>query len=117
MPPKPSSSRSQKPTPPSSPLKTSYLLAYNALSAALWAGVLYQTITIGAGEVSNVRKNGWIKAGEGPLQALQKGLGSGKVYAESEGYTRMVQSLAGAEVLHSVFGTSQLHLPSQSLAG
>ena len=28
--------------------KNAYLLAYNAASAALWAGVLYQTVTIGA---------------------------------------------------------------------
>ncbi|KAH5139211.1 very-long-chain (3R)-3-hydroxyacyl-CoA dehydratase [Parastagonospora nodorum] len=97
-------SRSQKPTPPPSAAKNTYLLAYNALSAALWAGVLYKTITVGSQEISKAGTGGWIKAGEGPLGAVQKGLASGKVYDELEVYTRMVQSLAGLEVLHSLFG-------------
>jgi very-long-chain (3R)-3-hydroxyacyl-CoA dehydratase len=99
-------SRSQKPTPPPSPSKNAYLLAYNALSAALWAGVLYKTVTTGSQEISKAGADGWIKSGEGPLGAVQKGLASGKVYDELEVYTRMVQSLAGLEVLHSLFGTS-----------
>lgn len=105
MPPKSSPKSSSKPPIPSSPAKNTYLLAYNALSAALWAGVLYQTLTVGADEVSHASKDGWIKSGEGPLGAVQKGLGSGKVYDGLEVYTRGVQSLAGLEVLHSVFGT------------
>jgi very-long-chain (3R)-3-hydroxyacyl-CoA dehydratase len=85
-------------------LKNTYLLAYNALSAALWAGVLYKTVTIGTNEVSAASKNGWFTSGEPPLGALQKGLGSGKVYDELEEYTRLTQSLAGLEVLHSILG-------------
>ena len=104
MPPKTSTPRKTTASP--SPLKNTYLLAYNALSAALWAGVLYQTVSIGSQEVSNASKDGWITSGEGPFGALQKGLGSGKVYDNLEEYTRMVQSLAGLEVLHSIFGTS-----------
>jgi very-long-chain (3R)-3-hydroxyacyl-CoA dehydratase len=99
-----SASRSQKPTAPPSAAKNAYLLAYNAVSAALWAGVLYKTIAVGANEVNAASQNGWIKAGEGPLGAVQKGLGSGKVYDELEMYTRMVQSLAGLEVVHSLVG-------------
>jgi very-long-chain (3R)-3-hydroxyacyl-CoA dehydratase len=101
MPPKSSSKSSAKPT---SGAKNTYLLAYNALSAALWAGVLYQTLTIGSAEVSHASKDGWIKSGESVLGALQEGLGSGKVYDGLEVYTRGVQSLAGLEVMHSVFG-------------
>ncbi|KAF2825643.1 protein tyrosine phosphatase [Ophiobolus disseminans] len=99
-----STSRSSKPTSPSSSAKKTYLLAYNALSAALWAGVLSQTVSIGSHEVTNAGKNGWFTSGEGPLGAVQKGLGSGNVYDSLEGYTRMVQTLAGLEVLHSIFG-------------
>jgi very-long-chain (3R)-3-hydroxyacyl-CoA dehydratase len=109
MPPK-SSSTSKSAPPPSSPLKNTYLVAYNALNAALWAGVLYKTVSIGSREVSAASKNGWLTNGEGPLGALQKGLGSGAVYDELEGYTRLTQSLAGLEVLHSLFGTCWLFL-------
>lgn len=106
---KTAASRSQKPASPPSAAKNSYLLAYNALSAALWAGVLYKTVTTGSQEISKAGTDGWVKSGEGPLGAIQKGLASGKVYDELEVYTRMVQSLAGLEVLHSLFGAS---LPS-----
>lgn len=105
MPPK-SKSSAPKPAPKSSPRKNTYLLAYNALSAALWAGVLYKTVAIGSNEVLNASKDGYIMSGAGPVDALKKGLGSGKVYDELEAYTRMVQSLAGLEVLHSLIGTS-----------
>ncbi|KAF1831893.1 PTPLA-domain-containing protein [Decorospora gaudefroyi] len=111
MPPKPSTARAapkdQRSAKPqsSSPTKNAYLLAYNALSAALWAGVLYQTVTIGSHEVSNARKAGVIYGGGGDvLTAMQRGLASGKVYDGLEGYTRIVQSLAGLEVAHSVIG-------------
>jgi very-long-chain (3R)-3-hydroxyacyl-CoA dehydratase len=103
MPPKSSPTAPRKPA--SSPIKNTYLLAYNALSAALWAGVLYKTVTIGSNEVNNAGKAGWFTNGEPPLGALQKGLGSGKVYDELEQYTRLTQSLAGLEVLHSLTGT------------
>jgi hypothetical protein len=100
MPPK----TQRKPAPPS-PLKNIYLLAYNALNAALWAGVLYKTLTIGTAEVIRASKSGWLSSGEDAIGALQKGLGSGKVYDELEKYTRLTQTLAGLEVLHSIFGT------------
>ncbi|KAF1921636.1 protein tyrosine phosphatase [Ampelomyces quisqualis] len=100
MPPK-----TPKPTPPHSPLKNTYLLAYNAVSAALWAGVLYKTLLIGSYEIQRVTQKGWItSSASGPLDALQKGLGSGKVYDELEEYTRLTQSLAGLEVVHSLVG-------------
>ncbi|KAH8722468.1 tyrosine phosphatase-like protein [Phaeosphaeriaceae sp. PMI808] len=103
MPPKSSSLASRKPTPPS-PIKNTYLIAYNALSAALWAGVLYQTVTIGTEEIIKAGKSGWLRNGESLLGAVQSGLGSGRVYNELEAYTRITQSLAGLEVLHSIFG-------------
>jgi very-long-chain (3R)-3-hydroxyacyl-CoA dehydratase len=107
MPPKTSptpAATTRKPS-PNSPLKNTYLLAYNALSAALWAGVLYKTVTLGAHEINAASKNGWITSGAGPLGAVRKGLSSGKVYDELETYTRLTQSLAGLEVLHSLLGT------------
>jgi very-long-chain (3R)-3-hydroxyacyl-CoA dehydratase len=94
----------QKPSRPQSGAKNTYLLAYNAVSAALWAGVLYQTVTVGTHEVNNARKAGMLFGGNGISQAVRRGLGSGKVYDSLESYTRVVQTLAGMEVLHSLFG-------------
>jgi very-long-chain (3R)-3-hydroxyacyl-CoA dehydratase len=96
----------QRSSTPSSPAKNAYLLAYNALSAALWASVLYQTITIGSHEVANARKAGVLFGGgkQGVLGDVKRGLSSGKVYGELEAYTRGVQTVAGMEVLHSLFG-------------
>jgi very-long-chain (3R)-3-hydroxyacyl-CoA dehydratase len=104
QPPTPSP-RDQRPSKPraSSPIKTTYLLAYNAVSAALWAGVLYKTVTIGASEIQTARKAGSF-FGRSEAQSVAAGLASGKVFAELDGYTRMVQSLAGLEVLHSLLG-------------
>lgn len=108
MPPKPTT-----PTPPSSPLKNTYLLAYNAISAALWAGVLYKTLAIGSSEIQRVRQKGWITSGaNGPVEVFNKGLGSGKVYDELEQYTRLTQSLAGLEVGHSLVGAYPLLFPT-----
>jgi hypothetical protein len=99
----------QKPSRPQSGMKNTYLLAYNAVSAALWAGVLYQTVTTGAHEVTNARKAGMLYGGgNNVVTAVQRGLGSGKVYNSLESYTRIVQTLAGMEVLHSLFGKSHL---------
>jgi hypothetical protein len=109
MPPKqapvtsPRDQRPSKSRPASSPVKNTYLLAYNAVSAALWAGVLYKTVTIGAHEIQTARKAGSF-FGRNDLQSAAAGLASGKVFAELDGYTRMVQSLAGLEVLHSLLG-------------
>ncbi|KAJ4982831.1 protein tyrosine phosphatase-like protein [Stagonosporopsis vannaccii] len=103
MPPKQATSRDQRPRPTSSPIKNTYLLAYNAVSAALWAGVLYKTVTIGSQEVQSARKAGSF-FGRNDLQSAAAGLASGKVFAELEEYTRFVQSLAGLEVLHSLVG-------------
>ena len=104
QPPAPSP-RDQRPSkrPASSPLKNTYLLAYNAVSAALWAGVLYKTVTIGASEIQTARKAGAF-FGRSEVRSVEAGLASGKVFAELDGYTRMVQSLAGLEVLHSLLG-------------
>ena len=68
---------------PASPLNTAYLLAYNGTSALLWAVVLYKVISISAKEGLD---------------------NNGKVYAETEQFARLVQSVAGLEVLHSLLG-------------
>lgn len=88
--------------------KNAYLLAYNAVSAALWAGVLYQTVSIGGSEVVNAQKAGSFFGTSSWFFATRTGLASGKVYDSLEVYTRMVQSLAGLEVLHSLVGRSYL---------
>lgn len=109
MPPKqatatsPRDQRPSKSRPASSPVKNAYLLAYNAVSAALWAGVLYKTVAISAHEVQTARKAGSF-FGRNDLQSAAAGLASGKVFGELEEYTRLVQSLAGLEVLHSLIG-------------
>lgn len=84
--------------------KNAYLLAYNAVSAALWAGVLYQTVIIGGYEIMNAHKASVIFGKGDWFTAIQRGLASGKVYDNLEHYTRAVQTLAGLEVLHSLVG-------------
>ncbi|KAF1957826.1 PTPLA-domain-containing protein [Byssothecium circinans] len=63
-------------------LKRQYLLSYNAISAALWFGVLGRVVMFG----------------------LHSGLQSGEVYEQSERFTRLSQSLALLEVVHSAVG-------------
>lgn len=76
---------------PDANLKKTYLLSYNAISAALWLGVL----------------------GRVAMWGYHSGVESGKVYENSEEYTRLVQSLAGLEVVHSLVGMLCLvHFPS-----
>lgn len=113
MPPKQPSAtpRDQRPSKPaSSPVKNAYLLAYNAVSAALWAGVLYKTVSIGAHEVDVARKAGSF-FGRSEVQSVAAGLASGKVFQELDEYTRLVQSLAALEVLHSLVGKFFLSSP------
>ena len=71
---------------PASSLNTTYLLAYNFVSAALWAAVLAKVVRI----------------------ATSEGVESGRVYKEVEEFARLTQTLAGLEVLHSLFGMSIL---------
>ncbi|KAF2190224.1 PTPLA-domain-containing protein [Zopfia rhizophila CBS 207.26] len=68
--------------PPPSPLKTTYLLGYNFVSAILWFAVLGRVVLI----------------------AASQGVESGKVYQETEKFCRLTQSLAGLEVVHSLLG-------------
>lgn len=63
-----------------SPLNNTYLVAYNFVSAILWLTVLGRVITIA------------------PVA------GPGKVYQTSEAFARLTQTVALAEVLHSLFG-------------
>ncbi len=107
--------RPSKSRPASSPIKNTYLLAYNAVSAALWAGVLYKIVTIGTHEVQTARKAGSF-FGRSDLQSVAAGLASGEVFGELDEYTRLVQSLAGLEVLHSLVGESDHDLLPTSSA-
>lgn len=102
----------QRPVKQSGGAKNAYLMLYNAVSAALWAGVLFQTITIGGNEVANAQKAGKFFGSDDWFTAVKRGLGSGKVYDNLEGYTRTVQSLAGMEVLHSLVGTATPNITS-----
>lgn len=64
-------------------MKKQYLISYNAISATLWFGVLARVV----------------------LHAAAEGVENGAVYTELERYTRLVQTGAGLEVLHSLLGT------------
>lgn len=65
--------------------KRSYLIAYNAISATLWFGVLARTAAV------------LLREGRGAWE-------SGETYGELEWYTRVVQTGAVAEVGHSLVG-------------
>jgi hypothetical protein len=64
-------------------MKKQYLISYNAISATLWFGVLARVA----------------------MHAAAGGVGNGRVYDELERYTRLVQTGAGLEVVHSLLGT------------
>lgn len=63
-------------------MKKQYLISYNAISATLWFGVLARVVML----------------------ALAEGVENGKVYENLEQYTRLTQSAAGLEVVHSLLG-------------
>ena len=69
--------------PASSPVKNAYLVLYNAVSASLWLAVL-------------VRTAGTIVGG---------GDGYTAVFDTTGEFCKWTQTLAGMEVLHSLFGT------------
>jgi very-long-chain (3R)-3-hydroxyacyl-CoA dehydratase len=94
MPPKQQSTATKsKPKPPAGPLKTGYLILYNALSAAAWAAVLSRTVKT------------TIHSAEGP----------DAVFGENAEFTKWVQTGALLEVLHSLFGKFSLHSSLRSL--
>ena len=72
--------------PQDSGLKRTYLIAYNAVSATLWFGVLARVAIL----LATQGEKSWEE---------------GKVYEELEWYARVVQTGAVAEVGHSVLGT------------
>jgi hypothetical protein len=80
-------------------LKRQYLMSYNAISTALWFGVLGRVAMFGYH--GSLYKGGW----------LSEGANEG-VYEASERYTRLTQTVALLEVVHSLVGT----LPPFSLA-
>ncbi|KAF9736917.1 hypothetical protein PMIN06_010679 [Paraphaeosphaeria minitans] len=63
-------------------MKKQYLISYNAISATLWFGVLARVV----------------------MHAAAEGVENGAVYQNLEQYTRIVQTGAGLEVLHSLLG-------------
>lgn len=78
MPPKQQSGN--KPRAPPSPVKTGYLVLYNALSACAWASVLSRTV-----------------------KSILDG-GADSVFDQNGEFTKWVQTGALLEVLHSLFG-------------
>lgn len=66
---------------PASPAKTSYLILYNAVSAVLWLAVM-----------GRVLASLYLK-------------GPHFVYLSTGEFCKWTQTLAGMEVLHSLFGT------------
>lgn len=72
-------------------LKRQYLMSYNAISAALWFGVLGRVVMFAYH--GSLYKGGW----------LSEGANEG-VYEASEKYTRLTQTLALLEVVHSLIG-------------
>lgn len=75
--------------PASSPVKTGYLILYNAVSAALWLTVLVRTV---AASVNGAD-------------------GYTSVYSTTGEFCKWTQTLAGMEVLHSLLGTSKHTYP------
>lgn len=73
--------------------KRTYLVGYNALSAALWSVVLYRTALV--------------LTTEGP----------GQVYPAVGEWTKWTQTLAGLEVVHSVLGAFSHPSPSSPNLG
>ncbi|KAK4079888.1 tyrosine phosphatase-like protein [Trichoderma afarasin] len=67
--------------PASSPIKTAYLILYNAVSAIAWASVLANTVS-----------------------TLSSGGGPSLVYVTTGEQTKWVQTAAAMEILHSLFG-------------
>ncbi|RYP57554.1 hypothetical protein DL769_009405 [Monosporascus sp. CRB-8-3] len=65
---------------PASPAKTGYLILYNAASAALWLTVMVRTLSTVAAE------------------------GHEAVFSTTGEFCKLTQTLAGMEVLHSLFG-------------
>ncbi|KAK4069859.1 uncharacterized protein Triagg1_6654 [Trichoderma aggressivum f. europaeum] len=72
---------SKKAAPASSPVKTAYLILYNAVSAIAWASVLEKTAS-----------------------TLYAGGGPSLVYVTTGEQTKWVQTAAAMEILHSLFG-------------
>ncbi|KAL7959970.1 tyrosine phosphatase-like protein [Trichoderma compactum] len=72
---------SKKAAPASSPIKTAYLILYNAVSAIAWASVLEKTVS-----------------------TLYAGGGPSLVYVTTGEQTKWVQTAAAMEILHSLFG-------------
>ncbi|KAF2113054.1 tyrosine phosphatase-like protein [Lophiotrema nucula] len=104
MPPKIRSETAAPPKPsPALATKNSYLLLYNAVSAALWASVLYKVVSIVGQDVNS----GNLGKGVGGLWSVFGFEGRktwGGVYEESEEWVRLVQTGAVLEVVHSLTG-------------
>lgn len=88
MPPKDQKAKGQaQAKPPPSPVKTAYLVLYNAVSAAAWSVVLFRTA------------------------AALAAPGYTGVFPAVGEWTKWTQTLAALEVLHSLLGTRRLPLP------
>jgi very-long-chain (3R)-3-hydroxyacyl-CoA dehydratase len=79
-PPSKQSSQAKQAKPAASPVKTGYLVLYNAVSAIAWSVVLARTVTVAATE-------GWQH-----------------VYPRVGEWTKWTQTMAALEILHSLLG-------------
>lgn len=95
MPPKDQKAKGQA-KPPPSPVKTAYLVLYNAVSAAAWSVVLFRTAAALAAPASG------------------EGVGYTGVFPAVGEWTKWTQTLAALEVLHSLLGTRRPPFPPVS---
>ncbi len=80
---KPAAADAAAAKPASSPVKNGYLILYNAVSAALWLTVMVRTVAAAVDA---------------------DGGGPASVYDATGEFCKWTQTLAGMEVLHSLFG-------------
>lgn len=85
--------------------KKSYLIAYNAVSCALWATILYRTVTIAGPDLLGGAKK---EAGLGATLRLnlfgEEAKGYEVLYGETGEFVKWAQTAAMMEIVHSLVG-------------
>lgn len=87
--------------------KKSYLIAYNAVSCALWATILYRTATIAGPDL--LGKSGSSgKSGIGATLKLdlfgEEAKGYQRLFGETGEFVKWAQTAAMMEIVHSLVG-------------
>ncbi|KAE9972166.1 hypothetical protein BLS_004168 [Venturia inaequalis] len=104
MPPKSKSSSKSSPATGMTP-KKSYLIAYNAISCALWATILYRTILIvGPDLLGGGKKEEGIGASLKLNIFGEEAKGYEMLFGETGEFVKWAQTAAMMEILHSLFG-------------